>query len=192
MRGASCNASGTTPATCVASPKLAEGDVCYDPSKPSSGGFGTCNTGLTCKIEGATAPAKCAKRGAAGAACTSPNDCVTELACLAGKCSTRLADGAACQSTGDCATGACPKDTKKCVPYQYGAPGAACNYDEKKCAKGSCSQASGTADGKCVDPIPDGSPCTTTSGSGNGGPRCDEYAKCINGTCQLLDPSTCK
>lgn len=190
--GSTCVAKGSASGTCVAKTKLAEGEVCYDPTKPASGGPATCATGLTCKVESGTAagPIKCAQRGATGAACTSESDCVTELGCIAGKCGALLPDGAACTSSSNCAAGACATDTKKCVPYQYGAAGAACNNDEKRCARGSCSRTGGSSDGKCVDPIADGAPCTAASDSA--GPRCDTYATCVNGTCQLFDPATCK
>ena len=193
VRGSTCLSKAPASGTCVATTKVAEGAVCYDPTKPSSAPA-TCGAGLVCKFAGGgttAAPVTCTKRGAAGEACTQGGDCLAELACIKGKCGPPLPDGAACDNTNDCATGACPKAAKKCVPYEYGAGGAACNSEEKRCARGRCSQTTAT-DGKCVDPIADGSPCTAGGDSASGAPRCDEYATCTNGTCQIFDPATCK
>jgi hypothetical protein len=194
VKGAACmTKDAATGATCVATPRLAEGEVCYDPSKPSSV-RSSCATGLACKTAGssATQPAKCSKRAAAGEACGQSGDCSSELRCVTGKCAPLVEDGGACASTSDCKTGACSKATKKCIPYEFGATGAACNGDEKRCARGSCSiTATDGNEGTCVDPIPDGAACTEGESSSKG-PRCDTYADCINGTCQLFDPATCK
>ena len=42
--------------------------------------------------------------------------------------------------------------------------------------------------GKCSTIIADGQACDVKSETGS----CDDYAKCISGTCQIFDPSTCK
>lgn len=193
VRGSSCTSKGGSGgSTCVATVKVAEGEVCYDPTKPSSTSS-SCATGLTCKIGsgGGTAPIKCVKRGGTGEACTQEGDCLTELGCIAGKCGPLLAAGAACTSSSSCALGACSKTTKLCVPIEYVAAGAACDDDAQRCARGRCERGPDATAGKCIDPIADGAPCTTTTGSSTG-PRCDTYATCIDGTCQLFDPATCK
>lgn len=190
VKGASCVSKTNSPGTCVARPELAEGDVCYDP-KGSSSSVGRCSDGLSCVIVSGSnsAAVKCTRRGSAGAACASESACLSELACISGKCGVPAAVGAACTTGSDCATTACSTATKTCAAIEWVAAGAACDGSGRRCARGSCSQSS-SAPGVCVDPIADGAACSnTTTGAA---PRCDRYASCINGTCQIFDPATCK
>ncbi|MCA9583736.1 MAG: hypothetical protein KC657_00085 [Myxococcales bacterium] len=186
--GASCVTKDGTTGTCEASPKLKEGEVCFDPSKPSSG-LGNCASGLRCAIGAASAPAKCAPRGAAGADCSSSGDCLTELTCVDKKCAPPPGEGAACATGTRCASGlACDATAKKCAPIVYGKAGDVCDSATKRCERGSCERVGDTATGKCVDPIPDGGPC----GAPNETRECDVLASCIDGKCQLPDAAQCK
>lgn len=193
VREASCSTTNAaTNGTCVARPSdLKEGDVCYDPSKPST--FGNCGTGLRCKVTGTLgSPIKCTPRAASGEACVNTSDCTSELACVNEKCAPRLADGAECKSPSECASGACPAATRKCAAPVYGAAGAACNSNDLLCLRGDCSSTGSSEAGTCVDPIPDGAACTKSGTSSSKGPYCDRYATCEKGICQIFDPSTCR
>ncbi len=133
VKGATCDTG-----TCVERVVLAEGDVCYDPAKPSSSPA-SCGDGLACKIEGApSTQVKCTTRAAAGAKCTSESDCLSELVCLGGTCAVPGPPGTACTSSSQCANGACSTASKTCVAIQWVAAGGACDNTERRCARGSC------------------------------------------------------
>jgi hypothetical protein len=190
VNGASCETKTGTTGVCVVRPMLAEGAVCYDPSKPSSV-TGSCGDGLTCDLDGgASGVVMCTRRGAAGAACTSESGCLKELACVNGKCGSPGPTGTACTSSSQCANSACSQTTKTCVAVEWVAAGGACDGTVRRCARGSCS-ASGSTPGTCIDPIPDGGACNDAATSVTDA-RCDRYASCINGTCQIFDATTCK
>ena len=193
VKGASCETKGGTTGTCVARLVLAEGDVCYDPAKPSSVPA-RCADGLACNVE-ANAPAivKCTRRGSAGAACASESDCVSELACVNATCGAPGPIGTACTTSSQCANSVCSPEAKKCVAVEWIASGGACDSNVRRCSRGSCSQSPGSGTGTCIDPIPDGAACSNAADSAPSAPRCDRYASCINGTCQIFDASaTCK
>jgi hypothetical protein len=176
----------------VAPAELAEGDVCYDPAKPSGDTF--CAAGLACKTVGnpVSVPIRCTKRGADGIACSLTRDCIDGLACIEKQCAPRLANGGACEVGDQCAAGACSKATGTCVPFVFAAAGAVCNNQEKRCARGTCARTPLGTDGTCVDPIADGAPCTGASSPNSPKAHCDAGAKCVNGVCQIFDPATCQ
>ena len=193
VKGAFCETKTGSNGTCVVRPVLAEGEVCFDPAKPASVPA-SCADGLVCNQDGSVSTVvKCTRRGGAGAACTSESDCLSELACVNGKCGSPGPVGTACTVSAQCANSVCSSETKKCVPVEWVASGGACDGIVRRCTRGSCSQSgSGSASGTCIDPIPDGAPCNVSDTSASAA-RCDRYASCVNGTCQIFDPATtCK
>ncbi len=188
VRGSSCKTTGTsTTGTCTASTsatKVPEGGACVS----ETGSFSSCDAGLRCDFP----TKKCAKLVASGEACLATSDCQKGLACVGNRCGAKVAVGGTCATSSDCVNGAACDATKKCAAYTFGAPGDACDLGTKQCAKGSCTGVtvgtSGVTPGKCPTIIADGQPCDTKSETA----RCDEYASCIGGKCQIFDPSTCK
>jgi hypothetical protein len=186
--GSSCKTTGTsTTGTCTATTsteRVAEGGTCV-----SDTSFSSCASGLRCDFTSK----KCVKLAASGDACTSSSDCQKTLACVEKKCGAKVAIGGSCVSSSDCVSGAgCDLTSKKCAAYTFGAPGEACDYGTKQCAKGSCLGASvgtgGPTPGKCPQIIADGQICDAKSET----TRCDDYASCIGGKCQIFDPASCK
>jgi hypothetical protein len=191
VKGASCATKGGTTGTCVARTVLAEGDVCFDPAKPASAPA-SCGEGLVCNQDGSNTSTvvKCTKRGGAGSSCISESDCLEALTCLNATCGSPGPIGTSCTTSSQCANAVCSSDTKKCVAVEWVAAGGACDSIVRRCTRGSCSQ-SGSGPGTCIDPLPDGAACTVDSSATAA--RCDRYASCVNGTCQIFDPTTtCK
>jgi hypothetical protein len=81
---------------------------------------------------------------------------------------------------------------KTCQKQLSIAPGATCDDDLAVCAKGLCPAALGPiSDGGtsvCPTVIADGQSCIANDASR----ICDDYAFCVNGTCQLFDVDACK
>ena len=132
-------------------------------------------------------PWKCAPRRDAGARCVSPEDCLTSLTCVDAKCAAPPGAGEPC--TGRCAKGfACDPAQKKCAAVTYGKTGEACDSAAKRCERGSCNRTSDTFSGTCVAPIADGEACGVPGEQKD----CEILSECINGKCQLPDPSLYK
>lgn len=193
VEGAVCSTKSGSGVCESQGPKLKEGEVCFDPTKPGSS-LGQCDTGLRCNLENVgpnAEPAKCAPRGGVGAACTSAAECRTELTCVDKKCAAPPGEGAACTPGSRCATGlACDATARKCAKIVYAKAGEVCDLSgPRRCEKGSCKPPAGgdSITGTCADPIPDGAACKA-----DGEDQCDVLASCIEGKCQIPDASQCK
>jgi hypothetical protein len=206
--GASCSG-GDAYYHCVA------GDICYyaaaptsdlicgqpipvgpgDPCGTATGSPTVCTHGTYCNGNGI-----CSAVGSTPNAepCLSFLDCQPGLTCLAnstvsagGQCGAPLASGASCKGYLDCVPGyACdfyPGGTNTCVPITFGSIGDACQTPLSQCATGFCHYGDPDGGATCVAVIPDNGACTL----GDFSTSCDDYAACVNGTCQL-DPAACK
>jgi hypothetical protein len=183
--------SDTAPTTVCEAVTIAKvGESC---ASMGSAGRVRCAANLAC-ASGPTGDV-CRERGPAGTACSSRSECAEGLICQGETCAASLTEGAACTAN-DCARGLeCDETSKKCVRIVFVTGGQECDY-VRRCARGECQGRERTTagatvtvkPGKCVDPIPDGSPCTP----GEDAPPCDVFAKCVNGFCSVEDPSQCK
>jgi len=201
--GADCAYSvtgGVSTQKCVAEKKLGAGEDCT----PRPGESVECSAGLRCKRDGIGAGAKsiCAAREPEGGVCQTIADCVFGLGCNGGKCGARPAVGAECGPADECAIGAsCNVATKKCEKVVKVNTGESCD-ERHRCSTGNCegekvdSKPDGTTvatPGKCVAPLADGAACTKGSLPTDGpAPDCDAFADCVNGTCAIPDPASCK
>ena len=189
--GAACKAGDT----CVA------GDSCVNAicAKETTSTGGTGPAGSACQQDSDCATpnhcdfthGSCAAPATTGSACFTSADCVTGLICTTGdQCEPPVASGGQCGG-GDCATGlGCDATTRKCTAITFAAQGAPCDRDAVLCDRGSCNIGSsgGSQKGVCPKIIADGAACNgsdTTS-------ACDDFADCINGTCQVPNEADCK
>jgi hypothetical protein len=153
---------------------------------------------------------KCAPRGASGAQCSYSGDCQAPLVCLGadfstntmGTCGNGADAGGACRAGGAVESGCkttltCDPATNTCVAIKFVGGGQACDERITYCARGQCSVAfdSGnggdggeSTQGTCPAVLADGAPCDPTSKT----QTCDAEAYCVNGTCQVFDPASCK
>jgi hypothetical protein len=211
----------STPAPCRAMPgSLANGAVCGDDSQcsgghckvPSQQTCGVCTTfaaaGASCTLDGdcdnglTCFGGTCVTPVASGGACdTTSHPCLPTLACNAGTCGTPGAAGASCDPT---ATDTCDNlhgvfcdgATSKCVTAAFAQTGAPCGYVSGTLticlagpgnAEAECKGLSATSPtGTCQAPAADGASCNATTG-----PFCLAPSVCVNGACQLDDPSAC-
>jgi hypothetical protein len=134
-----------------------------------------------------------------GATCDDTHACSPPLTCQAGHCSRALQADATCQTDPDFCDRdrgfACNGKTLRCSPIQFvtqGICGEAPSGSLVDCAwPTACSIAANAAQGTCVPPLPDGAPCSLTSGAWctslciANGPSGDQ------GTCRNIPPASC-
>lgn len=207
--GVACTdfATATLSACAPTSGTLANGAACGDHNqcqssycKSSNGQCGTCASRLTL-----------------GESCAGAADgCEKGLVCD-GTCQTPVTLGGLCTSSAQCAPGlrctamnACEKPPSKlgdtCDAINVGCDftaGLWCDAGSSKCvavnvaqAGESCAIAAGSftacaagglcSNQICVAPVADGTAC-----DGTGNPPCQTDAACIDGKCQIFDPSSC-
>ncbi|MFO0741958.1 MAG: hypothetical protein U0270_39035 [Labilithrix sp.] len=198
VKDASCVYSASTNGddpvgTCRAVVRRKAGESCESSTTESI----RCEKGLACSPD-----AKCEAGGAAGAACSSTSECQNNLVCDGGTCGVGQAVGGACTNSGGtagsktCAHGlVCPDDTKTCSEIAYVAVGQPCDYATRQCLGGYCRfdrVSSGAASGTCTAYLADGAACDASSTGSIDQPRCDRYADCIDGKCQIPNPAACK
>jgi hypothetical protein len=143
-----------------------------------------CAVGLSC-FDGS-----CRATGQRGAACASASDCAPPLTCKSlGSCDDVAFTGQSCFVDSDCTTDqACDTSSYICTPFQFGQAGAACDGHVRRCEAGGCNIAASASTGTCPTVLGDASPCDP----GDRSTVCDNYASCFDGTCQIVDPSSCK
>ena len=154
--------------TCA--PRLTEGSACDSSSD-------ACEVGMSC-FQGV-----CRKQGQAGDSCINWQDCVYPAICLGnGVCGTAAPKGQPCTTSLDCnPSEGCNLTTKICAPYQFGQPGAACDWETRRCEFGYC------ASNTCPTVLSDGAPCDPN----NFATTCQTYSLCFGGTCHIPDPASC-
>ncbi len=177
-QGATCAFGAGATGTCTAQSDV--GGPCAMP-----GGFG-CKPGLHC-----SASLACAAPSDVGGACLVWSDCKSPLTCANGACAQGKNQGEACTAASDCNRAfTCDLASKTCMPVAPVDPGAACDDAAHPCKVGFCAIADlSVGTGTCPTVIPDGQPCTNPMPANQ---TCDADAYCINGKCQMFDPSTCK
>jgi hypothetical protein len=152
------------------------GQPCADPFNP-------CKAGGLCK------GFVCVKAGGAGDACAANVDCDPTLACIAQKCAQQPVEGAACDAVGQCTRGlGCDLEAKKCQKPQVVRLAEACNVETLVCEIGVCVFGADGVKGTCPILVPDGAECDPANKSA----VCDQYASCIDGVCQIYDPTLCR
>jgi hypothetical protein len=162
------------------------GDPCNTDDK-------TCDDGFKCDAATMT----CIAYGAAGAECKNDLDCQYPLVCTGNDssgtprtCGTGGDVGAACLPglfEDECKTGLlCDTTSKTCIALKYAGPGEPCDSETMFCTKGWCY--GDDAVGTCPTMIQDGAPCDPNAKDA----QCDTFAHCVNGRCQVFDPSSCK
>lgn len=203
-----CNFKGTLPdgAACTGNGQCSSGS-CFVADQGSCGKCGApvpldgdcsqgrCEQGLDCNTD-----KKCKRPGAAGVACDEATPCGPSLSCVNRTCTASLGEGAPC-TVGDLM--AVPCDLTKglicqrpgdigvdgtCGRVDFARSGEACPLSGNPrrfvlCENGECS---GLQDGTCQGWLADGAPC------GEDTAGCQQPARCRNGRCALLDPTTCK
>jgi hypothetical protein len=154
-----------------------------DPGQPCADPFNPCKPGGVCR------DFVCVKAGAAGDACAVNEDCDPSLACLGQKCASRPAEGGSCDARGQCARGlGCNLETGKCERPKIVRFPAACDAETRICEIGACALAADGKKGSCPSIIPDGASCDPANKSS----VCDDFALCLDGTCQIFNPSLCR
>lgn len=198
--GAVCASSPGTSSesVCVALRTANEGESCGSASGTEAV---RCAKGLYCRYETTSAGAPngtCERPLAEGSACGEADGqyarCAPPFTCVSGRCGRLLGSGQACTDSSDCASGlGCDPSANTCAAIVWGANGAVCDDNLRRCDRGFCARttgSSGTSEtGTCVDYIADGQPCDETKSNEQ---RCDIGADCRDGTCQFEDPSVCK
>lgn len=199
-----CGTCGTTVAdgaACASGDTCVAGDSCTNGkcSAETTSGGGTGALGSSCQEDSDCATPNrcdftqgvCAAPGAAGSSCFTAADCVSGLICNGGEqCEAPVASGGACTG-GDCASGlGCDSTSHKCTSITFAAQGAPCDRDAILCDRGTCNIGSsgGANAGICPTILADGAACDASSGTTS----CDDFAECISGTCQILNPASCK
>lgn len=166
--GLCARAAGTKCGTCVDSAK--EGADCTE----------RCGGGLVCVDK------KCAKRAAAGGACTANAACAAGLTCIKDKCTKALGEGAACDpdrraSRCDEVAGLyCAASSKTCKPLTLAKAGESCAEEGRACRGDATCE-----DGTCVKTLMPGAACAPT------GAMCDPPGECIGGVCTIPDATAC-
>jgi hypothetical protein len=184
---------------------IAPGKICGACSSPAAAGGACqsnddCDYGLECG--GGAAMKVCTARVAAGQACDAMHPCLSTLACKAGTCGTPDPAGTPCaagKDTCDTAHGVfCDPITSACVQVTFAKPGGTCGIISSGivlCESGgtdintSCGgfKYPATPTGTCVAPAADGMSCNDATG-----PSCVPPSLCVNGACQVKDPSSCR
>ncbi len=191
-----CGATVADGAACQSGDACVAGDSCTNgkcaANTTSSGGTGA--VGAACQADSDCATPNhcdftkgiCAAPGTAGETCSASADCVSGLICNRSteQCGAPIASGGACTG-GDCAFGlGCDPSSLKCVTITFAAQGAACDDVAVLCDRGSCPVVDVRV---CPTIIADGQPCGTVANT-----TCDDFAECVNGTCQIENPADCK
>jgi hypothetical protein len=113
---------------CADKKPVAAGSFCGNPGE-------VCGAGEWCKAGAAGGVLQCAKRQAAGQACSTADPCVESLRCT-GTCVERVPSGSTCLQDDDCSTGYCSPYLQKC--------GAGLNFADES---PSCKEYAGAAVG---------------------------------------------
>jgi hypothetical protein len=207
--GQTCNADfGDTcvdGADCLFQPGKSPPSICVARTAPVTQGgscaglTSNCDTGLVCD----PLTLKCVPLAAAGASCDTTGDCQSDLVCtgadfakgVKGTCGAGADVGAACSTTavdsGCNRNLECARSTKTCAVFAFVAPGQPCDNVATQCTTGACNlpgDASGGGMGTCPTILADGAPCDATRSDR----VCDTYSTCVNGSCRLFDPGSCK
>jgi hypothetical protein len=196
-----CGATVADGAACQATDTCVAGDSCTNGTcaKQTTSSGGTGALGAPCQQDSDCATPNhcdftqgvCAVPGVAGSSCFTAADCATGLICTSGEqCENPIASGGQCTG-GDCAAGlGCDATSKKCTSITFAAQGAPCDRDAVLCDRGTCNigGSGGAQKGVCPTIIADGQACT----AGSTTTSCDDFAECVNGTCQIQNPADCK
>jgi hypothetical protein len=184
---------------------IAPGKICGVCSKPAAAGAACqsnddCDYGLDCV--GAAGMKTCASRVGAGQSCDAMHPCLSTLACKAGTCGTPDSAATACTAGGDTCDTAhgifCSPITSMCVQVTFAKAGGMCGIVSSSivlCETGgldintSCTGFKYPAmpTGTCAAPAADGASCNDLTG-----PSCVPPSICVNGACQVKDPSGCR
>jgi len=166
--------------------RKAAGSSCTDDAE--------CDFGMSCA--GAVTKV-CIAQGAAGSSCddnhpcASPNVCIGRTATASGTCGPGAPPGGDCRTSGcDLVQGLfCHPTTQVCQKIGFAKPGEACGFVNNglTLCTGSICTPPGQLVGTCAAVADDGAACDDTNG-----PRCKPNARCVGGTCQVVDPSVCK
>jgi len=167
---------------------------------------GICTTpapaGAACGVDDDCQPAMkcvnstCTLYGNEGAACSATQPCRPDLGCVGGVCGTPGAAGAPCTDSTQCDQihgDFCNPATTHCEAIGFAQAGDMCGLVSGMLV--TCVGPGGFCSGDDVSPyvgtcLPaasDGASCDADAG-----PLCDEVSACVAGTCQAIDPSTCK
>jgi len=157
-----------------------------------------CGHGLDCQLHHACIRKVCSPMRKPGEPCDLTHWCDSGLACFAGVCGKERGPGEPCE-VGEGQCGIVPVWLEcvapaggtmgTCQPARSAGTGEACgpvpdgNHDVQCRAHGRCT--SFTEPGTCVAAAADGQPCDERI-------PCLLGAFCVNGTCQVLDPASCK
>ncbi len=215
IASASCSdlLSRTLPAICTPTPgTLADGTACAEDSQCSGG---------RCHIAAGTVCGTCGEPSGAGTACSQDDDCANGMKCgTANACVAYGAMGATCDATHPCnpvygcvagmcgapgavnapctTSDACDQlngifcDGTKCTSVAFAPAAAACGLvsGALTVCQGPGSFCQGemapTYRGTCVAGAADGATCDATNG-----PMCTAPATCVNGRCEVPDPTMC-
>ena len=157
--------------------------------KPSVGG--SCASDTDCDEGLACSGAKCVAYGTSGASCDGDHPCDATFKCNAGHCEPLSPVGGACATYADCqpwldcASHVCQmrgvsQPGESCGYVYPGAPWTDCN--------GTCAITNPWAEsGVCVPYVADGAHCDPSHFL-----ECMWPAQCLNSTCTVLDPLSCK
>jgi hypothetical protein len=161
-----------------------------------------CNAQAFCDMKShCDVPDKNAKSGTclanldADKPCDDTRACRPGLVCTNHKCAAKPKEGEPCDAIDACADGLACDGT--CKPTTYVGAREKCDTVHR-CARGRCVQpvaqdqnghASPTGDATCVDPIPDGQPCSEEQA--RSGAVCDAFAQCIGNKCVMETPDAC-
>ena len=167
---------------------------------------GTCTTpapaGASCGVDDDCQPAMkcvnstCTVYGNEGAACSATQPCRPDLGCVGSVCGTPSAAGTTCSDSTQCDQihgDFCNPATTRCEAIGFAHAGGMCGLVAGMLVTctgpgGFCSGANVSPYvGTCVPSANDGASCDIDAG-----PLCDEVSVCVSGTCQPIDPSTCK
>lgn len=184
----------------VCLPGLALGESCAD-AKPGCGSGLWCDgtkhcaksivrmegescdrsAGTFCRYGTQCANGVCRLPAGLGEACTGIG-CVAAYACTNGVCAEVPGEGQPCTSNLCALHHYCSPQSKTCVAMKVAGHGEPCGPIDTECVAGHyCNGGICTGSG----PVPRGGACSTTN-------DCTSPFGCIGGTCQLLDPRTCK
>jgi hypothetical protein len=155
-----------------------------------------CAGGLVCQNK------KCVTPSGVGGACGADTPCAGILLCQGGKCQKPLGKDAECDPDNDTDILCDLAAGLRCLPLSPGGPikgkcagvtfaklGEACGYDQASVKLTLCLGSSCTADtnGKCVDDLEEGQPCSDTQSI-----ECAYPLACISGSCAREDKATCQ
>lgn len=197
VTGAVCSSGASSAESiCVAVRIGNEGESC---GAGTGGEAVRCATGFYCRYETSSAGAPsgtCERPVGEGSSCGESDNqfarCAPPFTCVNDRCGRLLGAGQTCRDSNDCASGlGCDPANGTCTAIVWGENGAVCDDNLRRCDRGFCARTSGSSSetGTCVDYISDGQPCDETKSVEQ---RCDVSARCIDGTCQFDDPSSCK